>query len=201
MNEFEKSILKYVGENNFKKIQSAEIGIAGAGGLGSNCAHILARTGFKKFTIIDFDVITYSNLNRQFYFYDEAGKIKIEVLSETLKRINPDIEITAIQKKIEPSNIKSIFKNCDIIVEALDKAEAKAFLIENLACHGRFMVSVSGVAGFGLSDEIKTYRLNSNLVVIGDLKSDTENSPPMAPRVIIAAAKQAETVISYVLSR
>ena len=82
-------------EMKFEEIKSAlidkKVGIAGAGGLGSNCAAALVRCGLGKLVIADFDHIEESNLNRQFYFRDQLGKIKIEALRENLLRINPDL--------------------------------------------------------------------------------------------------------------
>ena len=64
------------------------IGIAGAGGIGSNVAMLLVRAGFTKFTIVDFDYLEQSNLNRQFYFEDQLGKSKVESLKINLERIS-----------------------------------------------------------------------------------------------------------------
>ena len=62
------------------KIQNKTIGIAGCGGLGSNCAIALARIGIGKLIIVDFDSIDKSNLNRQYYFIDQIGKPKVDAL-------------------------------------------------------------------------------------------------------------------------
>ena len=63
--------------NEIKKIlQQKIVGIAGAGGLGSNCAVALARVGIGTLIIADFDVVSESNLNRQYYFYDQIGYIQ-----------------------------------------------------------------------------------------------------------------------------
>ena len=80
LNEFEKALAVYLGEAKLRKIQKVKIGIAGAGGLGSNCAFNLVRSGFKKLKIVDFDVVEHSNLDRQFYFSDQIGIPKIEAL-------------------------------------------------------------------------------------------------------------------------
>lgn len=69
MNSFEKGLSDYIGHDRLSKIQQIKIGIAGAGGLGSNCAFNLVRSGFTKFKIVDFDLVEPSNLNRQFYFW------------------------------------------------------------------------------------------------------------------------------------
>ncbi len=59
------------------------VGIAGAGGLGSNCAAHLVRVGFRKLKLVDFDVVETGNLDRQFYFADQVGMYKVEALRQT----------------------------------------------------------------------------------------------------------------------
>jgi len=200
MNEFENALIKYLGIENFKKVQSVKIGIAGCGGLGSNCAFNLVRSGFKNFVIVDFDKIEISNLNRQFYFSDQIGLKKVDALKSNLVKINPDINIDLHCLKLEPSNIIDIFNDCHVVVEAFDKAEAKSMLIEKLLPTKKFIVSGSGLAGFGNSDNIKVNRIKENLIIIGDLSSEaTEVLPPLSPRVNIAAAKQADVVLTHIL--
>lgn len=201
MDKFKEAISSYIGEESLKKIQTVKIGIAGAGGLGSNCALNLTRVGFRKFKIIDFDVIEHSNLNRQFYFSDQVGMNKVEALRDNLKRINSDIEIEAIVENVDELNAENLFKDCDIIVEAFDKAENKSMLVSKLLKLNKLIVSASGLAGFGGSDNIKTHRVKENLIIVGDLTSDVKNSPPLSPRVNVAAAKQADVILEYVLER
>ncbi len=199
MNEFEGTLKKQLGERNFDKVQASKIGIAGCGGLGSNCAVNLVRSGFKKIKIIDFDKVEHTNLNRQFYFEDQVGIDKTDALEINLKRVNPDIEIEKECIKLEKDNIFDVFKDRDIIIEAFDSAEYKAMLIEQMVNTGKFIVSVSGLAGVGSSDDIKVRRVKKDLIMIGDLRSDVEDGFPMSPRVNIAAAKQADVVLEYVI--
>lgn len=200
METFEENIIKKIGKNNFIKIQNTRIGLAGAGGLGSNCAMNLVRVGFKKLTIIDFDIISPANLDRQFYFIDQVGMHKIDALKENLLRINPDLEIKSINKEIEKSNIKDLFSDCDIVAECFDKAEFKTMLVKELLGTNKFIVSVSGLGGVGSSDDIKIHKIKQNLVIIGDLRSDINEKPALSPRVNIAAAKQADVILEYVLN-
>jgi sulfur carrier protein ThiS adenylyltransferase len=200
MNDFEKKVADQLGIENLGRIQAVKVGIAGAGGLGSNCAFNLARVGFKKLKIIDFDVIEYSNLGRQFYFFDQIGMNKVEALKENLKRINPDIEVSALVKRVEKANVRELFSDCDIVVEAFDKAEYKSMIVAQLLDTDKLIVSASGLAGFGNCDEIKVHNLKNNLVIVGDLKSDISEKPPLSPRVNVAAAKQADVILEYVLN-
>lgn len=202
MNNFEKSLLAYFSQEELTKIQSFKIGIAGAGGLGSNCAVNLVRSGFKKFKIVDFDKVEYSNLNRQFYFYNQVGEDKVVALVQNLQRINSSIEIEAIVEKLDKQSIKDYFQDCDIVVEAFDQAEMKSVLIEELLSSTKLIVSASGIAGIGKSDKIKINQIRKNLVLVGDLESEVCcEKMPYAPKVNIVAAKQADVVLEYVLSR
>lgn len=199
MNSFEQSLGEKLGKNNLRKIQKVKIGIAGLGGLGSNCAVNLVRTGFIHFVLADFDKVDHSNLNRQFYFHDQIGMNKTRALTINLKRINSHMKIKKIITPINADTVIKTFKECDIVVEALDKAEYKKILIERLLPTKKFIVSASGLCGYGKSDDLRINVLKKNLVLIGDLKSDNANFAPLSPRVNIAAAKQADVVLEYVL--
>ena len=200
MESFQDNLVKKLGKDNLKKIQYVRIGLAGAGGLGSNCALNLVRVGFKKFTIVDFDVVSPANLDRQFYFLDQVRMVKVEALKINLKRINPELELKIFNQKVERENIKDLFNDCSVVVECLDRADYKSMLVEEALALGKFVVAVSGLGGIGSSDDIKIYRIKNNLVVIGDLKSDISIKPAMSPRVNIAAAKQADVVLGFILN-
>ena len=101
------------------------VGIAGAGGLGSNCAVALARSGVGTLVISDFDIVEEPNLNRQYYFIDQVGLIKTVALKENIARINPEVHVIVHQKILEKENITEIFSGCDIIVEAFDSSSMK----------------------------------------------------------------------------
>lgn len=200
MNAFEKGLCDYIGEECLKKIQKVKIGIAGAGGLGSNCALNLVRSGFKSFKIVDFDVVEASNLNRQFYFLDQLDTPKVEALKSNLLRINPDLGIEAINTRIERENIKQLFEECDVVVEAFDKANYKTMLAECFFSLGKLIVCASGIGGWGKSDDIKVKKVHEKFYMVGDYVSEVnEDTPPISPRVNIAAAKQADIVLSIVL--
>ena len=201
LDAFRQDLITKLGEVKLAKIEKAKIGIAGAGGLGSNCAACLVRVGFKHFTIADFDRIDATNLDRQFYFEDQVGMKKVEALRVNLLRINPGLDLQMMFVKLDPANIPEIFRDCDVIVECLDRAEAKQMLVSGLLPTGKLIVSASGLGGFGSSDDLKVSKLKPNLVLIGDLASDIEKAPALAPRVSIAAAKQADVVLEFIAGR
>ena len=84
MNKFLKGLKKYLTKDQLQTIQSHRIGIGGAGGLGSNCAMILVRTGFTHIEILDHDIIEASNLNRQQYYINEIDQPKVTVTQKRL---------------------------------------------------------------------------------------------------------------------
>jgi sulfur carrier protein ThiS adenylyltransferase len=184
------------------KIRRARIGIAGAGGLGSNCAAFLARSGFRELVIADFDIVSPSNLNRQFFFEDQIGMLKTDALYANLRRINPAVNPQLHPQRINERNVMDIFGECDVLVEAVDTPECKAMIAESAVRAGIFTVCASGIAGVGHCDDIGVHRVNETLCVVGDLKSAvSETSPPCAPRVAAASAMQADIVLEYIITR
>lgn len=183
-------------------VKGSRVGVAGLGGLGSQVAIALARTGFGALTLADFDVVEPSNLNRQQYFVDQIGRPKADALAETLRRINPYVELDAHTVRLTPQNIPEIFRGCRVLVEAFDRADQKAMLVETaLGClPGTWVVAASGLAGFGPADAIRAHRVGSRLFVVGDLEAEARpGTGLMAPRVGVAAHAQANLALRIVL--
>lgn len=202
MNSFTKELLAYFGKESFEKLDKVRIGIAGAGGLGSNCAAFLVRSGFRKLKIYDFDKVSYSNLNRQFYFYDQVGDRKVDALRVNLSRINPDLELAPFNERITPENVSEVFADCNVVIEAFDKAECKKMLTEAYMNSGKLYISASGVAGWGNSDNVTIKKIHELFYLVGDSISEASSAlPPFAPKVNVAAAKEADITLSWVLKK
>jgi sulfur carrier protein ThiS adenylyltransferase len=199
--DFEQALEGYLGVANLRKIRQVKVGIAGAGGLGSNCLLYLVRSGFCRFKICDFDRVEASNLNRQFYFCHQIGQPKVLALKDNVLQINPHIEVEAVQERVTTGNVDRIFADCDVVVEAFDGVVNKKLLVETYYASGKLLVAASGVAGWGNSDLIKVTKIHDRFYLVGDQVSEvSETMPPMAPRVNIVAAKQADLILSYVLN-
>lgn len=186
-----------------RRLSTKTVGIAGCGGLGSNCAVALARVGVGKMVLADFDTIVESNLNRQYFFYNQIGEKKAYALQRNLIRINPEILAIAHDLKLARDNIPEIFHHCDVIVEAFDLAEMKQMIIETVLSEmpGKPLVSGVGLAGYGQNETFRTER-HGLLTVCGDLSSEvSEDNPPLAPRVAIVANMQANVVLELLLSQ
>jgi sulfur carrier protein ThiS adenylyltransferase len=180
------------------------VGIAGAGGLGSNCAVALARTGIGTLVICDFDVIERSNLNRQYYFTEQVGLAKTEALRENIARVNPEVKVVTYNKKLDPLNIPEIFSGCDVVVEAFDSKEMKELLAETIQqkMTGIPLVVGSGLAGWGRSEALRYRKIDETLHVCGDESTEaSDDMPPLAPRVTIVAGMQANTVVEILMNK
>lgn len=180
------------------------VGIAGAGGLGSNCAVALARSGVGTLVLSDFDVIEPANLNRQYFFASQVGMMKSTALKENIGRINPDITVIAHTEKLDSKNIPEIFAGCDIIVEAFDRDDMKEMLIETVLMKmpGVPVIVGSGLAGWGYNEAIKFRKVDETLYVCGDESTIAgDDLPPMAPRVGMVANMQANTVVELLMKK
>ncbi len=200
--EFEAITIEKFSPAVHEALKNAKVAIAGLGGLGSNIATMLARTGVGHLLLVDFDVVEPSNLNRQAYYIKHLGMPKTEALREQLTHINPYILIEIKTLKVTEENANFLFYGYDIICEAFDRADAKAMLVNVILSNNNKMkiVSASGMAGYTSSNLIRTEKKMRNLYVCGDFESETrEDNGPMAPRVSICAAHQANMVIRLLL--
>ncbi len=184
------------------KIEEVVIGIAGAGGLGSNLAISLARIGFKNFHIADFDLVEESNLNRQYYFRKDLGSLKVDALKENMEAIVEDLRINIYSERVDSKNIDRIFSKVDIMIEALDDPEEKVMLVEEFRKRwDKPIIAASGIGGFKSSNSIKTKKISKNFYLVGDgIKADEEDDLFLAPRVIIAANHQANMVLRLIMN-
>ena len=183
-------------------VKRARVGIAGLGGLGSPVAIALARIGVGTLVLVDFDVVEPSNLNRQQYFVDQLGMAKVDALSDTLRRAHPYASLEGHQLRLTPDNVPEVFAGCQVVVEAFDRADQKAMLVETVLCRlpEAWVVSASGLSGYGPATAIGCQRVGERLVVVGDLESEARPGVGlMAPRVGVAAHIQATAVLRILL--
>ncbi|MCD6579846.1 sulfur carrier protein ThiS adenylyltransferase ThiF [bacterium] len=186
------------------KIKKAKIGIAGIGGLGSNLIMALVRLGISEITYADFDIVDPTNLNRQHYFVEHIGMNKTDALEDMIKKVNPHIKINKFNEKIENrKDIEKIFKNCDIVAECFDNKVYKKLLVDEISMNfpEKYVISVSGVAGFDDSQKIKIHHLTNRVTIIGDLENEAkENMGLMSPRVTVASGHMANEILNIILN-
>ena len=196
--EWTDALISRHGEELHKRFSSATVAVCGLGGLGSNIATALARSGIGKLLLIDFDCVDVTNLHRQQYKASQIGRYKAEALAENLLEIAPYTEIHTVTVKITEENFAELLKEADIVCEAFDHAESKAMLVNGVLeqlpyC---YLVAASGMAGMNTPNTIRTRKIMKRFYLCGDEVSEAaDNVGLMAPRVMLCAAHQAHTVL------
>ena len=120
-----------LGTEAMGRLVTKRVIIFGVGGVGSWCAESLVRSGIHHLTIVDFDRVDVTNVNRQLMATTKTvGQVKVEVLKERLLSINPEAEITALQQIFSEETADSFqLDTYDYIIDAIDLLKDKALLI------------------------------------------------------------------------
>ena len=187
-----------IGPALWQRFQGAKVAVCGLGGLGSHIAVALARAGVGALSLIDFDKVDLSNLNRQQYKASQIGREKPLALAENLSEINPYLGLECHTLRLTPENIPAVLQGADVICEAFDKAEEKAMLVNTVLerLPQAIVVAASGMAGLGPGNAIRTEKVGKRLYLCGDGQSDVEEAGSLfAPRVMLCAAHQALAVL------
>lgn len=135
-----------IGEEDFKKIQNSSVIVFGVGGVGGHCAEGLVRAGIGDLTIVDFDIVDRTNINRQVIALESTiGRSKVEVLSERLKDINPQLKLLSYNGKVTKNVVENYFpRGYDYVVDAVDDIPAKLAIIEKAVGAGIPVISAMG---------------------------------------------------------
>ncbi|NJB68407.1 sulfur carrier protein ThiS adenylyltransferase [Desulfobaculum xiamenense] len=199
MNAVTQGLARHIGANALAALGRVRVGIAGAGGLGSNCAMHLVRSGFTHLTLCDFDSVDASNLNRQFFFASQTGMPKVDALADNLRAIRPDLHLDLHRERLDESSAPRILAGCDAVVECLDDARAKAMLATTIGPKIGLYVGASGIAGCNAARRMDVTRFAATMFIVGDMRSSCDELPPLSPGVGMAAAMQAEIVLAHFL--
>src|SRR6516164_1928790 len=114
-------IMPEVGMEGQLKLKNARVLLIGTGGLGAPLGLYLAAAGVGKLGLVDFDVVDFTNLQRQVTFgTSDVGKHKSEAARIRLSNLNPDIEIEAFERRLTSANALELLKDFDIIVDGTD---------------------------------------------------------------------------------
>ena len=141
-------LIELIGEDKFNEIQSKKILLVGVGGVGSYALEALVRNGFNNITIIDYDTIAISNLNRQLITNSHnIGNSKVIEGLLRAKAINPSISIDGIEKRLTIDNLPQILDmNYDYIIDACDDINIKFELIQKSLKYNYKLISSMGTA-------------------------------------------------------
>ncbi|MSP90982.1 MAG: tRNA threonylcarbamoyladenosine dehydratase [Myxococcales bacterium] len=165
-------LVRLVREEGFDRLQRAHVMVFGLGGVGGFAAEGLARSGIGRITLVDFDVVCATNVNRQLQaLHGTVGAPKADLLAARLRLVNPQARIEAVRDFFGARNAADLLPAAaapDWVIDAIDHRESKALLLDRCRLLGVPVVSSMGAAG----------KLDPTLVRIGDLAES--NTDPFA---------------------
>lgn len=202
-----------IGKDAVKKLNDAHVVVCGIGGVGSYVVEALARAGVGELTLIDFDKVSLTNINRQIIaLHSTIGKSKVEVAKNRILDINPNVKINCYDMRLSNEESIPFDENVDYIVDAIDSVDAKISLVLNAKDKNIPIISCMGTGNkldptkLEISDISKTSVCPLARVVrkklrekgVSKLKVLYSKEEPIKPFTDIAEECNAETLKSYV---
>lgn len=153
-----------IGKNSLIKLKKSKIIVFGIGGVGSFAVEALARCGVGELTMVDFDTIDITNVNRQIHaFPSTIGLFKVDEMEKRINLINPDIKVRKFKTKLEKDNIGDFdLQEYDYVIDAIDTITSKLYLAKFCYEKGINIISAMGAGNkldptrFKVSDIYKT---------------------------------------------
>ena len=191
--------IEQIGEIGQEKLKAARVLVVGAGGLGSPVLTYLARAGVGYIKIVDLDVVSETNLNRQFFYHNEdIGASKAILASESLQKQNPEIQVCGIETRITEENVGELLEGIDIVVDCVDNIKTR--LIMNKACiRNNIPLVEAGIEDFyGFVTVVR--RECACLECMGFRDSSTQNfTPTLGATAGVVGSMQALECIKIIL--
>ncbi len=154
-------ITRLLGEETIENLHTKKIAVVGLGAVGGMCLESLVRCGIGAVRLVDFDLISITNLNRQILAtYQNIGRPKIEVAKERVKAINPHCIVEELPLFVQNETVEQIFTDdVDLVIDAIDSLNPKCALLETAYKKQFPIVSSMGAA----------LRRDPSLIRTGDL--------------------------------
>jgi len=148
------------------------------------------------------DRVETGNLNRQFFFPDQVGQVKVDALADNLLRLEPRLHVLRHQLRVSAANLPTLLGPCDLVIEAFDGARDKEMVWNVMARgpHRRPLVGASGLAGWRNLEAVRVRHLGSRFVMCGDSGPGVSDAcPPLAPKVGAVACLQAGAAVAFMM--
>jgi tRNA A37 threonylcarbamoyladenosine dehydratase len=152
-----------LGKDAIAKLRDAHVLLVGLGGVGAYCAEQLCRAGIGEMTIVDADIVEYSNFNRQLLALENTlNRPKVEVMAERLRQINPDIKLHGFQEFVRDEGTEKLLSRAhyDYVIDAIDSLSPKVYLIYFALQKNYRVISAMGAGG----------KKDPSLVKVADIK-------------------------------
>lgn len=141
-------VLRDIGGPGQRKLKAAHVGVIGAGGLGAPLLLYLAAAGVGRLTVIDDDVVSLSNLQRQILFgAGDIGRAKVEVAAEVLARLNPHVRAVARPVRLTAENVNELIEDCDVVADGSDNFDTR-YLVSDACYYARKPLVTAAVGQF-----------------------------------------------------
>lgn len=163
MEKFYERTERMLGADAVERLRATHVCVLGVGGVGSWAAEALGRMGVGELSLVDFDTIDITNVNRQIHaLHSTVGQSKVDVMKARLLDINPALQVHAYHEKIEPEHLPACLALGDYTVDCIDDVRAKVALIKWHCENKRHIVSSMGTGNklgthpFQIADISKT---------------------------------------------
>lgn len=185
----------YRGEGILDKIAKAPVFVCGAGAIGSNLVDNMARQGFQKISVLDFDRVDIHNVHTQTYGRRDAGQLKVAALrTDVFNATAVDVQVQS--RKLDSGNIRKLLKSGDIVVDGFDNVESRAVVANYCAAYRIRCLHV------GLYKDYAEVIWNDRYRIPDDTKGMDVCEYPLARNIImLAVAVATEVIVRYVSSR
>ena len=140
-------ISRFIGEDNVRLLMGKTVAVAGIGAVGGYAVEALSRSGIGAFRLMDFDVITESNINRQILaLHSTVGHLKTDEARRRILDINPDCVVETYPEFISEENHSKLFKDADLVLDCIDSLNPKVNLLAAAYKQGIPVISSMGAA-------------------------------------------------------
>lgn len=159
-------VLAEIGGAGQQKLKAARVLVIGAGGLGAPVLHYLAAAGIGTLGIVDDDVVSLSNLQRQvIHGTNDIGRPKVESATETIADLNPHVEVVSHALRLQPENAGAIFRQYDLVVDGSDNFDTRYLAADTAEAAG--VPLVTGAVG----------RFDGSVTVLKPYETDAAGHP------------------------
>lgn len=137
-----------IGQHGVERLSRCHVAVFGVGGVGSYAVEALARAGVGSLTLVDFDRVCHSNINRQLIALDNTvGRLKVEVAAERCRQINPALRLCALAERYSTHSAEALLKpQFDYVLDCIDTISGKLDLIERCKTLGIPVIASMGAA-------------------------------------------------------
>ena len=178
-------------------LQKKHILLVGVGGVGQYVATSLITNGIKYLTIVDFDDVELSNLNRQILLKEEdVGERKVDVVLKELQKKNSEADISPLNLKVVESNVDSLMRNVDVVVDAVDNWKTK--LILGRAC-AKYKIPFLHIGVDGMRGQYCLFNKKSLLDIFDESIVEEQRDGVMGPMVGTVASLASMYLINYLV--